>query len=99
MNLSRGGLCAELAQPIAPGTEVAVDIQLIFEDERQSEPLRLPGRVMWCTPIHGAYQVGLTFRRLDADCSVYLMMFLRYLDPGKSHERDARPITVDERFG
>ena len=99
VNLSRGGLCADLDRPFPAGTAVDVDIQLVFEDERQSEALRLPGQIMWCTAVRDAYQVGLTFRRLDADCSVYLMMFLRYLDPGKVRERAARPATVDERFG
>src|SRR5437868_554585 len=31
-NMSRGGLCADIAEAIAVGTNIEVDIQLVFED-------------------------------------------------------------------
>src|ERR1043165_3628604 len=31
-NLSRGGLCADIPEPIANGANIEVDIQLVFED-------------------------------------------------------------------
>jgi hypothetical protein len=98
MNVSRGGLSADVPQEIPAGTEVAVDLQLSFGDGWYSEPLHLPGQIVWCTSINNAYQVGLAFRRLDADRAMYLMMFLRYLDPGWVREQAARPATIDERF-
>lgn len=98
VNLSRGGLCAELDEPIPPGIDAAVDLRLELEDGGCSEPLRLQGQIVWCTPIDDRYQVGFAFRRLDAETLVYLLMFLRYLDPGKARPRAERPATVDERF-
>ncbi len=98
MNVSRGGLCADLPEAIPAGTEVAVELQLSFGDGWYSEPLPLPGRIAWCRPAAGGHQVGITFRRLDADRAMYLMLFLRYLDPGPTYERGTPPPTVDERF-
>lgn len=95
-NVSRGGLCAELPEPIPAGAEAAVVLQLSFGDGWYSEPLPLPGRIAWCRPIDGAYEVGIAFRRLDVDRAMYLMLFLRYLDPGPACERGA--ATIDERF-
>jgi hypothetical protein len=98
VNLSRGGLCATVAQPIRPGTDLEVDIQLVFEDDRQSEPLRVPGRLAWCTELADGYQIGITFCRLDTTSLVYLMTLLRHMDPDRPRGRDSRPPTVDERF-
>lgn len=96
-NLSLGGLCATLAEPIAVGTAIEVDIQLIFADDLQSEPLRIAARVVWCTSLRDGHQVGVRFRPLDAEKSEYLTMFLRYLDD--SSPRAKRAVTsVDDRF-
>lgn len=99
-NVSRGGLCAELAEAIVVGTELQVDLQLVFEDESQSEPLRVPARVVWCTALDEGYQVGLVFKPLDAELSKYLGMFLRFLDTeGRVKNDKTRAATVDEKFG
>jgi hypothetical protein len=98
VNISRGGLCAAVADPVPPGTAVAVDIQLAFDDGPYSEPLRLSGHIVRCTASNDAYQVGLAFDRLDTERALYLMIFLRYLDRDNVCERSPRPATVDERF-
>jgi hypothetical protein len=98
-NLSRGGLCAMMIESLAVGTRVDVDIQLVFEDERQSEPLRLPGLVVWCTPVDDGYQVGVRFLPIDAARAEDLTMFLRYLDDGSAAKAARRVVPVDERFG
>jgi len=33
---------------------IDLDIQLVFSDDVQSEPLRVPGRVVWCTSVNEA---------------------------------------------
>lgn len=96
-NLSRGGLCADLAEPIANGRDIEIDIVLVFEDDAQSEPLRLPARVAWCTPVDDAHQVGLSFRPLPGDTGEYLTMFLRFLDEGRAPKAN-RDIDIDDRF-
>lgn len=99
-NVSKGGLCADLAEAIPVGTELQVDLQLVFEDESQSEPLRIPARVVWCTALDEGYQVGLAFKPLDAELTKYLGMFLRFLDTEIRVKNDkTRASTVDEKFG
>jgi hypothetical protein len=98
-NLSRGGLCATLSEPIAVGTDIEVDIQLVFEDDLQSEPLRVPARVVWCTSVDDGHQVGAQFLPLDPERAGYLTMFLRYLD-GDGDDAGTKPaLSVDDRFG
>lgn len=99
-NVSRGGLCADLAEPIAVGTELNVDLQLVFEDDTQSEPLRVPARVVWCTSVDEGHQIGLSFKPLNAELTNYLGMFLRFLDSeGRAENDKRRDAPVDEKFG
>ena len=82
------------------GTELQVDLQLVFEDESQSEPLRVPARVVWCTPLDDGHQVGLAFKPLNAELTKYLGMFLRFLDTEERVKNDKRrDAPVDEKFG
>jgi hypothetical protein len=96
-NVSRGGLCANLADPIAMGTDLDVEIVLVFDDGMQSEALRLPGRVAWCTTVDDAHQIGISYRALDKKRAEYLGMFLRYLDDQRS-EPASREMSLDDRF-
>ena len=97
-NVSRGGLCATLAEAIATGTEIQIDMQLIFEDEHRSEALRLPARIAWCTPIDDGHQIGAQFLPLDAETNEYLTMFLRYLDDEDPARSKQVAVSVDDRF-
>jgi len=98
-NLSRGGLCATLTEHLAVGLQVLVDVQLVFADDRQSEPLRLRGMVVWCTPVHDGNQVGVRFRGVEGEKAEDLTMFLRYLDDRGSAKSAKLPLPIDERFG
>jgi Tfp pilus assembly protein PilZ len=96
-NVSRGGLCADTTQPLAVGQDVDVDMTLVFEDKSVSESLRLPARVVWCTPLEGGFQIGLSFRPLDKQRAEYLTLFLKYLgddEPAKS----TKAANIDDRF-
>jgi hypothetical protein len=96
-NVSRGGLCAIVGDAIAIGCDLDVEIALLFDDDSRSAPLRLPARVVWCTLIDDAYQLGLSFRSLDAERTKYLTVFLSHLDAARD-EPAPRGNTVDERF-
>jgi hypothetical protein len=96
-NVSRGGLCANLSDPIDMGTDIDVEIVLVFDDGMQSEALRLPGRVAWCTTVDDAHQIGVSFRGLDKKRTEYLGMFLRYIDDQRS-EKPSREMSLDDRF-
>lgn len=97
-DVSRGGLCALLSEQLAVGTDIEIDIQLVFDDDRQSEALRISGRIAWCTLVDDQHQVGVQFRRLAGETAEYLTMFLRYLD---DDVRGKAPpaASIDERFG
>jgi hypothetical protein len=97
-NVSRGGLCANLGELIALGTDCEVDIVLVFDDEMQSEALRLPARVVWCTTVDDAHQVGVSFKPLPAERVQYLTMFLKYLGEDKV-PKAAKSDNIDDRFG
>ena len=96
-NVSRGGLCATISDAVPSGTDLDVDIVLVFDDGLESEALRLPGRVAWCTTVDEANQIGISFRALDKKKTEYLGMFLRYLDDNRD-ERPRRELSLDDRF-
>ena len=96
-DVSRGGLCALLCEHIAVGTDIELDIQLVFDDDRQSEALRLAGRIAWCTVVDDHHQVGVQFRRLSGETAEYLTMFLRYLDDDV-RGKPPPAASIDERF-
>jgi hypothetical protein len=97
-NISRGGLCATLIDPSPIGSEIEVDLQLVFEDSSESEVLRLPARIVWCTEIDDAFQIGVAFKPL-AELAQYLTLFLGFLDGGEKPERLRRESKLDKRFG
>lgn len=98
-NVSRGGVCASLADPVPLGADVEVDLALVFEDDAVSEALRLPARIVWCTSVDEAFQVGLSFARLDETQAEYLALFLRYLDDRRPVAAAPRERGIDDRFG
>lgn len=98
-NVSRGGLCATLPEPITVGSGIEIDLQLLFSGSHRSEPLRLPVRVAWCTEIDDQYQIGVQFLPLHEETAADLQMFLRFLD-GSGLPRHAEPApSIDDRFG
>lgn len=80
INVSRGGLCAMVATPVAVGTDLTIDLTLCFEDGALSEPLALWARVAWCTGINDGFQLGLSFVNVNEATRNDLEMFLRFLD-------------------
>ena len=98
-NVSRGGLCADLASTIPLGTEVEVDMQLVFEDDEKSDALRISALVVWCTTVDEGHQIGLAFRPLNADKTKLINLFLRYLDDGgKPIKADRSERSIDDQF-
>ncbi len=79
-DLSRSGICLLTTDALVPGDKLGVDLILLLGTSSTSEPLPLRARVVWCTPISGAYQVGAMFEGLSKKEASFLEMFLRYLD-------------------
>lgn len=88
VNLSRGGLCALLGEPLVVGTDLTLELALVFGDGGYSEPLSLWGRIVWCTALDERFQVGMAFVNVGKEALEYLEMFLRYLAKGAA-VRDA----------
>ena len=103
-DMSRAGLCLIGEQPIAADTEIGLELVLTFGEPARSEPLKMIGRVAWCTAMFGSYQIGVKFVKVDDDLARYLDMFVGFLDgtlaPGDvfSGEEDARAADPDDPF-
>ncbi len=79
-DLSRSGMCLITTHALAPREELLIDLILLIGPSSSSEPLPLRARVVWCTPISQAFQIGAMFERLNRKELSFLEMFLRYLD-------------------
>ena len=97
-NVSRGGLCATVVDAIPVGTDVELEMVLVFDDDLQSDALRVPAQVVWCTQVDEANQIGVAFRPLDARREERLDLFLSFLDDRRD-EQAPRDQSIDDRFG
>lgn len=79
-DLSRSGICIVTTAALASGEKLRIELVLLLGSGSSSEPLALRARVVWCTAIAGAFQVGAKFDGLTGKESAFLDMFLRYLD-------------------
>lgn len=79
-DLSRSGMCLITTHALAPRDELLIDLILLIGPSSASEPLPLRARVVWCTPISQAFQIGAMFEKLSKKEHSFLEMFLRYLD-------------------
>ena len=99
-NVSRGGLCADLSDAVAVGTELEVALQLVFENEEHSEPLRIPARVVWCTTVDEGFQIGIAFKPLTNELGKLVTLFLSYLDDaGPKTKTPKSERSIDDQFG
>jgi PilZ domain len=79
-DLSRSGICLIMNEDLGSGSNLGIELVLLLGPSSSSEPLPLRARVVWCTAIASAYQIGAMFDNLSAKESAFLDMFLRYLD-------------------
>lgn len=98
-NVSRGGLCANVNNSLPAGSDVMVDVTLVFDDDMQSEALRLPARVAWCTTVDDEFQVGLSFKAMNADRAQLLQLFLKYLGEERAPKAPRVEKSIDDQFG
>lgn len=95
-DLSRGGLSAAVEGDVARGVRVDVHIALMLEAGHTSEPLTLPARVVWSTPLGGARQLGLAFLPLTGEQTADLELFVRFLEDGKDSGPAERARSHDD---
>ena len=79
-DLSRSGICLIATEDLGSGVNLGIELVLLLGPTSSSEPLLLRARVVWCTAIGGAYQIGAMFDGISAKEAAFLDMFLRYLD-------------------
>jgi hypothetical protein len=79
-DLSRSGICLITTEALASSEKLRIELVLLLGSGSSSEPLPLRARVVWCTAIAGAFQIGAMFDALTNKESAFLDMFLRYLD-------------------
>lgn len=107
-DVSMSGICLITGASLPRGEDLAVELVLAFGNSAYSEPLRLKARVVWCTSIAGAFQVGAVFEPLTEEQEAYLEMFLHFLDgtlapkggaegDGQSDDEDPDPLSPDEK--
>lgn len=85
-DLSRGGLCFILPMPLKVGMNFSMEMTLVFDENSFSEPLVIPGKIIWCTPVEEGYQMGVAFVFKDSQTRQYLEMFLNFLANGADGE-------------
>lgn len=81
-DLSRGGVCFVVPEPLARGAAVQLSLSLVLGENMFSEPLHLSGTVAWCTNTDRGYQIGASFTSLDRQTREFLLMFLGFLAGG-----------------
>jgi hypothetical protein len=79
-DISRAGICLVGMRPLERDSEITLNLVLTFGTDGASEPLRLSGRVAWCTALFGAFQIGIKFVKVDDERARYLDMFVGFLD-------------------
>ena len=79
-DLSRNGVCLIAGEAVPAGQTASVSLVLSFGNNAFSEPLVMVARVVWCTKIAEAFQVGAMFDAVTQEQDGFLEMFLHFLD-------------------
>jgi hypothetical protein len=100
-DLSKSGICLIMPAALPRGERLIIELALAFSENAFSEPLHLDARVVWCTSIADAFQIGAMFVDLSDEHSDFLEMFLRYLHGGGQGDEDdgeQSPDVKDDPF-
>jgi len=104
-DISRSGLCLISQHALPLDTKIAVELVLAFAAGGISEPLALSGRVVWCTALFRAFQIGVMFAGVEPERERHLEMFIGLLDgtlaqgrPLDDDEDTDRPSDPDDPF-
>jgi hypothetical protein len=87
-DISRGGFCMLAEQSLPVGASGEVKLALVFSETEFSEHLTLPAMTVWCTPMKGAYQIGVKFVQLDPSSRGYLDLFMKFLEGDEDDDAD-----------
>jgi PilZ domain len=79
-DISRSGICLIRDTEIPRDTELKIELVLSLGNDTMSEPLLVTGRVIWCTPMFGKFQIGVMFVHVDIERRRFLDLFMRFID-------------------
>ena len=102
-DISRSGVCLIAPHPIPLQGRIEIRVVLTFAAGGHSEPLVLAGRVVWCTPLFGSYQIGGMFAELDRERARQLQILVAILegapsDPSDDEDTDRHHTDPDDPF-
>lgn len=95
-DLAIGGICFEVPFPLSAGEMALIEVGPGRMDVQ--EPVRLPARVVWCTPHEDGFQIGAKFERLEERLAQRLGLLLADLagDTPRSYRRPLTKVSPDE---
>lgn len=91
-NISGGGVCTELEDTVPLGSNGVLELTLVFNEDAFSEPLLLPARAVWSTPLSDCHQVGFQLLALSSEQRSFLSLFLRYLEEGRAAQEQQKSV-------
>lgn len=79
-DISFSGICVVATEPVTPRSRATFALRLVME-WAETEPVELPGVVVWCTRTRDGHQVGARFdpQAMGEDAWQRLDVFLRFL--------------------
>lgn len=79
IDISFSGICMMGDDHVRPGSDITVNLRLIFE-RAHTDALPLPATVVWCTQVTGGHQIGAKFDAdMDSVTWTRLDVLLRFL--------------------
>jgi hypothetical protein len=87
-DISRGGFCLLLKEPLPLNSVGQVKLALVFSENQFSEQLTLPVTIVWCTPFGGKFQVGFKFGAMSPEIQGYLSLFVQFLEGGDGEDEE-----------
>ena len=78
-DMSHGGICLLCPVEVRPGESLELSLSLTLGASAFSESIKVPARIVWCTPQGANFQVGAMFGNIDDSIHGFLEMFLRFL--------------------
>lgn len=91
-NVSVGGLSFHSAARLMPGDRVTIRIPLL------GDAVQFDGRVVWCNPLRGAYEIGVTFLDSEQAFRTRMVEQLCHIEHYRSEvlEREGRRLSSEE---
>jgi hypothetical protein len=79
VDISFSGICLHAEHAVEPRTAVEFQVWAVLP-ERETQPITMPGRIVWCIRVEDRIQIGATFdRNMDNRAWARLDVLLQFL--------------------